>query len=1197
MRSFEERLTNHLEATALLATLIQPSRDQLRLDKLDTFSKKLLRRDYTIAFAGHFSAGKSSMINALTGESILPTSPIPTSANIVTLRQGETDEAIVSFHDRKAVRLASEDDLQHLRHFGRDGTVQQIDITHATSTLPPGLVLMDTPGVDSVDDAHRISTESALHVADLIFYVMDYNHVQSELNFSVTKDLLASVPELYLIVNQIDKHQTSELSFDAFKRSVEKSFAEHGVQPKGIFFTSLREPEFAGNDFSAVKQLVDQSIRDAQPKLIESAQTTLEVLHQEHINYLEDMIEEASDAMRDTVSATERAEAERLFDRHAQVKHQLTLFAPEQWSSRFSAHRESLLRNATLMPFELREKMKTFLESRQPAFKVGLFRSAKKTQATQQVIADDVLRALQSVTASEIALHLRKLMKQSLAEIDLLSDQHSLRIDQLPLDPPLAVIEEALQDGITITGESVLQFTNRVVASVSAWYVKETNHWREAVRQELTHENIPAKATLQAEFETLEQKCDVMTTFKNAEQVLISYLERANEPTTDDMTAAREQLEQWRTQLTQATLDIETFTGINPVVTQEMETTHEETLQAVPSRYTLEEMQQIQTILSGVRGFEDATKYLQQKLARVTTSDFTIALFGAFSAGKSSFCNALLGQRVLPVSPNPTTASINRIKPVTATHVHGTATIRFKSETDLLNDLNEALQTFDATMPSVTAVVTWLRERTTSDLKDASFLRAFLKGYPTVEPFIGTEQTVDQSAFEEYVAQEHLSCFVDVIDLYFDSPLTRLGITLVDTPGADSINARHTDVAFEYIKNADAILFVTYYNHAFARADREFLIQLGRVKDAFELDKMFFVVNAIDLATSTAEQQDVLHYVGTELKRFGIRAPRLFGVSSLNALAEKQQGIDEQSGIDSFEQAFHHFLNHDLKGLALQSLTEETDKTIHRLNQLIDQTERNIARKDARLTELDALEQEITAHFSNGRVELVHHELFAEIHELLHHVNQRIYYRFPDFFKEAYHPVRFANATKAVALQQALIELLGFLRYDFEQELRVTHFRIDSWIQRAIAKRLDEEAMYAAKLNPSFQLSPLDPPTLPPMTFSGPFQDDTKYRSVKSYFRNAKAFFERNEKEHLKDALVALTKPDAVSYLEGEESRLRHLTEQHLDEVFATLYAEWTETLLSQIETECSTLTDAHPLDSFKAAQAKLHDVFEQSVH
>src|SRR5699024_7293929 len=121
--------------------------------------------------------------------------------------------------------------------------------------------------------------------------------------------------------------------------------------------------------------------------------------------------------------------------------------------------------------------------------------------------------------------------------------------------------------------------------------------------------------------------------------------------------------------------------------------------------------------------------------------------------------------------------------------------------------------------------------------------------------------------------------------------LTRHGITLVDTPGADSINARHTDVAFEYIRNADAILFVTYYNHAFARADQEFLIQLGRVKDAFELDKMFFIVNAIDLAKDEEEAEAVKDYVANELQKFGIRRPRVHGLSSIEALSERTSDI------------------------------------------------------------------------------------------------------------------------------------------------------------------------------------------------------------------------------------------------------------------------------------------------------------------
>ena len=108
-----------------------------------------------------------------------------------------------------------------------------------------------------------------------------------------------------------------------------------------------------------------------------------------------------------------------------------------------------------------------------------------------------------------------------------------------------------------------------------------------------------------------------------------------------------------------------------------------------------------------------------------------------------------------------------------------------------------------------------------------AFITAFKQGYPIYKDELGTVLKVERDEFVKFVAEENRSCFVESIDFYYDCELTRKGITLVDTPGADSINARHTDVAFDYIRNADAILFVTYYNHAFARADREFLIQLG----------------------------------------------------------------------------------------------------------------------------------------------------------------------------------------------------------------------------------------------------------------------------------------------------------------------------------------------------------------------------------
>src|SRR5690606_30435564 len=101
-----------------------------------------------------------------------------------------------------------------------------------------------------------IATESALHLADLVFYVMDYNHVQSELNFLFTKELTEAGKEVYLVINQIDKHRDEELSFAAFQESVKNSFATWGVTPAKIFYTSLKKADHPHNQFPALRSFI-----------------------------------------------------------------------------------------------------------------------------------------------------------------------------------------------------------------------------------------------------------------------------------------------------------------------------------------------------------------------------------------------------------------------------------------------------------------------------------------------------------------------------------------------------------------------------------------------------------------------------------------------------------------------------------------------------------------------------------------------------------------------------------------------------------------------------------------------------------------------------------------------------------------------------------------------------------------------------
>src|SRR5690625_5825877 len=92
-------------------------------------------------------------------------------------------------------------------------------------------------------------------------------------------------------------------------------------------------------------------------------------------------------------------------------------------------------------------------------------------------------------------------------------------------------------------------------------------------------------------------------------------------------------------------------------------------------------------------------------------------------------------------------------------------------------------------------------------------------------------------------------------------------------------------------------------------------MQLGRVKESFELDKMFFIINAADLAESKADLQLVKSYVEEQLLQLGIRFPRVFALSSKQSLMDKVSGAPLNEEMDNFETALYQFIIDEIHSL------------------------------------------------------------------------------------------------------------------------------------------------------------------------------------------------------------------------------------------------------------------------------------------
>ena len=1187
-----------LERTALYGQVFKEHHDEERVKKAASLARKLVDEEFVIGFAGHFSAGKSSMINALTGEDLLPSSPIPTSANIVKVRKTETEFAIIHRTDGTLLKYEGHGFPEAIKSFSKDGVeIELVEIGHPASNLPEAITVMDTPGVDSTDDAHRLSTESALHLADLVFYTMDYNHVQSELNFKFTKELLRYNPNVYLIINQIDKHRESELPFEDFKRSVEDSFRLWGVEPKGIFYTSLRAKELPHNDFEKVKSIVEGSMVNWKEHFLVNAEQSLLKLKEEHLAFLESERNERQLAYADLVSDEDWNQVEELTGELKSLKKRASLLSGDEFYATFERERNELLRNASISPFETRELLKEYLESKSPRFKVGLLFGAKKTAEEREKRKVALASNLSKLIHTQIEVHMKALMKNVLKDAAMMTDERSIEIDEMDLTVPFDEIDTQLNATDAMTGDTVLNMAEQMKTAIQLVFRRKTDEWKNEMSKVATATGNEQTESLLHSVRTLEQKLAAIAQVEVINNQLSSLNDRIANPSSDLLANSRSLLKQWEKKLDIKVIDVdqleaaasETITELieDPTSVEEIQS------ESADANSVIKQALHIAESVMDVPGFLETANYLRNKADRLAQQEFTVALFGAFSAGKSSFSNALIGDRVLPVSPNPTTAAINRIRPLSDGKADRTADVHLKSEKQMTLDVAFSFEKLGVPILTLEDAFQKSGEVLLKELEDESlhihktFIRAFEKGYPVYKEKLGTTMNVNEGEFTRFVAEEDRSCFVDSIDLFIDCPLTKQGITLVDTPGADSINARHTDVAFDYIRNADAILFITYYNHAFARADREFLIQLGRVKDAFELDKMFFIVNAIDLAANEEEAEAVKSFVAQELMTFGIRHPRVYGISSLQAL-EAKLADRQDATMHAFENHFERFLKDDLKGLAVQALEEEVVKTVSRLETLIERTELNQSRKAERMLELDRFEQDIRAHYAHGFGEVIRKASINELNELVYYILQRVFLRFGDFFKEGYSPSTFANYPAEKALSMALAETVQMVGFDLMQELKVTNLRMLNFMNKQLKERQRTEMRFLSEKDNSISTSPYEAEDAEMLSFTAPFENPTVYKEVNRSFKNQKSFFERGERLVLREQLEERLKDDASIYLGKEKERIETWADQWIEAEAEGLRLHLLTQSIQQIESERSLLQDTEQLDEWRKAFEKI---------
>lgn len=196
---------------------------------------------HRVAFIGHFSTGKSTIINRLIGRDVLPTDWEETTNVITYVMKGNNDllcsesaEGQIVLHDSIDKALFPKDKVLSSEN-AICLTLRNFPYEKAT--------FVDTPGLQGVDSHLTRRTKQIISECDVIVVTLDANEWESKDEFEFITSLYGDEKErkLFFVLNKSEDFSEDELN--ETKKSCEAELISRGIEHQGVYLISAEQGE------------------------------------------------------------------------------------------------------------------------------------------------------------------------------------------------------------------------------------------------------------------------------------------------------------------------------------------------------------------------------------------------------------------------------------------------------------------------------------------------------------------------------------------------------------------------------------------------------------------------------------------------------------------------------------------------------------------------------------------------------------------------------------------------------------------------------------------------------------------------------------------------------------------------------------------------------------------------------------------
>lgn len=308
------------------------------------------------------------------------------------------------------------------------------------------------------------------------------------------------------------------------------------------------------------------------------------------------------------------------------------------------------------------------------------------------------------------------------------------------------------------------------------------------------------------------------------------------------------------------------------------------------------ELQQVKYLFDEAGVLKEKRK-LNESIEQIKDHRFKIVVVGEFNRGKSTFINALLGDKILPSKGVPATTILNRIT--------------YNQEPFFKLIFNN-----EDTKPET---ISHEKFKTLVAPRD---------------PIEGDEES--ELIYKESVEQINR---IKYAEIGYPIDFCRDGVEVIDSPGTNDLDPRREELTNHIIPQSDAAILILTATKILSKSELSFL--KDRLLES-DIQKVFIVINKKDQLQSQDEEQKVTDFVREHLKGI-LDHPKIHLVSSLQALYRRQtdNGMEikkrgrvihplpiEKTGFPELELDLAEFLQYERGLIKLEKPIIQTIKSI-----------------------------------------------------------------------------------------------------------------------------------------------------------------------------------------------------------------------------------------------------------------------------